>query len=495
MINVNVNNLDSIKNQVIIMFGKEFINEIDSFETAGLNQFEVAQTYHAAHPFAIWWEIFKQDIKTSQEANELRLSEFSIRIINLFSDLIDIKEVSNFIRILNAIKRRNTFYSACFEAHVASCYINIGKNVEISEEGIIENQRVSDLKVNTKNEAVYMECKSLDDFKLKESPLWAEITIRVHNALKKYKRSWAVTILAGKQIDGKDMNRLCTDIAIDIRNSSLGERLINDYFKVSYKKLLDWNQEVRGEIAIKQNAEIGSFETEMFIDPLGCPINKNCTIVQIMPYVEFDISKRLIHEFKNAIGQIPKNGPGIIHIEIPYKQGGQLLKVIDTVYPKIYEKLNRDSSRINAVIISGAVIEHGQRTPLVYNYYVVPNNNPRAHLPDDFDIIGTNDMGVPLTDNEGSVIFTFGLKNAIESGIPSIIYEHCDRTGKHQIKVWKPWYNKLRMDIVNPTLGRVFIEAEYEGFSLNKQYIFGGTWSNKELKIFVNGEKKGVKTL
>lgn len=492
MLQVNLKKLEDIKNRIIYILGKEFICEMDSFKTIGLKQSEVERAYSRVHPFAIWWDSFKKDIQNSKATGKMMLSENSLRVITLLSALEDIENVPNFIRILNSIRGKGTFYSAFFEANIASIYFNRGNEIKIQEEGIIKNKRVSDFILNAISGDVFLECKSLENFNLKESPLWNQLIQRIHGILKKYKKSWEVNIFAGKQINGKDMEQLCLKIGIDIKNNNIGEKVIDKYFKVNYKKLYEWDQKIYGAIQIHR-AEIGSFETEMLVNESYIQISQNCTLVQVMPYIELDVSERLIREFKKAVGQIPKSGPGIIHIEIPYSKGEQLLKVIDIAYPQIYKKLNLESRRVNAVVISGAVIEYGTETPLVYNHYVVPNNNPRTKLPGDYYIIGTYDTGLPLADLEGTIEFDFKLKDEINPGIPSIIFNHCDRTGEHQMRVWSSWNKKLRMDIVNPILGRVFIEAEYDGFVLNSQYRFAGRWSKEELGMFVNGKKKAVK--
>jgi hypothetical protein len=495
MIQVNVNNLEDIKNRIICILGKEFINEINSFHTIGLKQSEAEQIRTKAHPLAIWWQSFKQDITNSQKDMIMRLSEYSIRLIDLISDLEDIKMLSNHQRILNSIHNKGTFYSACFEAKIAANYVNMDKSVEIQKEGIVNNQRVSDLRINTKDGLVFLECKSLDDFKLKESPLWNQTCYRIQRILERYKKSLAVTIFAGKQITGKDMDQICTRIGVDIRKNCFEDTVISNYFKVNYKKVFNWDQKFYGPFSMKRMTEIGSVEAEVSISPCGVQVNQNCTMVQVIPYTDFDISKRLIHEFKKAIGQVPKSGPGIIHIEVPYKQGKQLLKVIDTVYPKIYKKLNMESSRINAVVISGTVVEASTPHTLLYNYYVVPNNNPCTTLPNDFSLVGTHDLGIPLSDKEGTVEFTYKLPYKVQPGVPAIIFKHCSKTGMYQFSVWKTWEDKLRMDIVTPSLGRVFVEAECECFAFNSEYKFAGTWSNKEIAMYINGVPQASKFL
>lgn len=496
MIEVNISKLENYKEQITDILGSEFTELMDSFQTTGMNQADANRIESKTHPFAKWWRAFKQDIDISRNTGQLHLSEFSMLLLYLLSDLYAIRDIPDRVRILNSLKGKSAFFSACFEASITASYKLLGYDIEIVKEKSKDGVRTSDLRIITKDAIVFLECKSLDDFKLRESPLWDELLQRIDKTLRKYNKSWAVTIFAGRQIAGRDKEVIFNTVCNAIKNNCLGEALTADgHFLINCVEILKWGQEILGSINIRQISEIGSLATETMIGVDGVPIHKNVTIINVAPHVELDISTRLISEFKKAIGQIPREGPGIIHIAIPYKIGVHLLQVIDQVYPKIYKKLNNESKRVNAVVISSAVFEKNLETPLVYNHYIVPNNYPRTKLPKDFKIIGTHDIGIPISDKEGTVEFVFGIKKEIKPGTPSILFDHCDRDGKHQLKVWTTWTDKLRMDLVTPTLGRIFIEAPYNDFRLDKKYFFAGTWCNKELCIYLDGEKKAVKEI
>jgi hypothetical protein len=490
--------LEEYKKEIISIFGGAFIGKMNECNSTGMIESDAIKASVNAHPFSHWWAAFIYDISLCKESGSFQLSETSMRMLDLLSDLRDICSLPNYMRILNSIRNNSTFFSACFEAHIAAGYVNMGQHVEIQKEGVEENVRTSDLRVIANNKPVFLECKSLDDFKIKKAPLWNQLMFRISKNLKKYQRSWIVTILAGKQIDGKDMEKLCRSIIEDIKNEKLGETTCEEKYKIQYRKLLDKGQEARGSLSIKGKiAEIGSFETEMYIGPDGIPVHQSVNIIQILPHAELDISSRLISELKKAVKQIPDQGPGIIHIQIPYSRGTELLKVVDTVYDNVYRKLNRDSRRVNAVVISADVLEIGSAVPVVRSFHIVPNNSPVTELPAEFSIIGAHDMGIPLSEseNEGTVEFDFVMTSEMKPGIPSVLFEHCDKSGKYQLRIWKTWGDRLRMDVVSPVLRRVFIEADHEEFSLDKKNRFGGTWSTRELTMFINGQKRASKKL
>ena len=253
MLQVHINNLEEYKKEIIDIFGSAFIEQMNECNSTGMIESDALKASVKAHPFSHWWATFIKDISLCKESEIFQLSETSLRMLDLLSDLRDICSLPNYMRILNSMQNNSTFFSACFEAHIAAGYVNMGEHVEIQEEGVEENVRTSDLRVIVNSKPVFLECKSLDDFKIKKAPLWNQLMFRISKNLKKYQRSWIVTILAGKQIDGRDMEELCRIIIEDIKNEKVGETICEEKYKIQYRKLLDKGQEIRGNLSIQGN--------------------------------------------------------------------------------------------------------------------------------------------------------------------------------------------------------------------------------------------------
>lgn len=492
MIEINEHNIENYIEEFRKVLGDDFINEIDSFETLGLKKHEADRTESTAHPFALWWRAYKQDIIRIKDSGRFGLSVQSSRALEMLSNLIDIKNIPNVQRIKNSIRNKGTFFSGIFEAYIAAGYLFQGFSVEAVEEQPGNKQKTTDLHVKVGSQIIYVECKSLDDFAIKESKHWQEILDRVSCILRNHKKNWGITILCGKQIDDKDKQSICNEIAIDIKKNNLGlRRLENKKIIIQYEKLSEWDQVFTGSLIIPKRGEHVMLDAEVIRETDGMKY-KNCRIIEVKPHVELDVTNRLVSEIKKAARQVPKEGPGIIHIAIPHKVGSQLLDVTDSSYLKIFKILNRNSQRVNSVVITGSVLDNNH-LPLTYHHYVIPNMITRSELLSDFSILGANDTGISLPDKAGKIHIAFTLSEDWDKNKPAYIYNYCSKNGKYQFRIWRTWSDKLRIDLVTPSNGRIFLESNIGGFVPNKQNYFDCIWNEDEIKIYLNGEIKESK--
>lgn len=181
------------------ILGHSFVAEIKSFNPIGLNELEARILEASAHPLAPWWATFERDVEASKQTGVLHLSDSSLILLSLLSDLLDIEHLRNVDRILKALKNRSTFFSALFEAYVAAAYVRMGMKVEIVQESIT-GEKTCDLCVSDGSDIVYIECKSLDDLQLKEGRQWDELHQRLVSLLRQYRRSWLVIIRSGATV-------------------------------------------------------------------------------------------------------------------------------------------------------------------------------------------------------------------------------------------------------------------------------------------------------
>lgn len=445
---------------------------------------------HTSHPFAHFWESLNQDIENSKIVGSLQLSELSLRSLNLLNDLELIKNVPNYERIIKDIRNKSKFYSACFEASIVASYCSKGFEVEILEESAKKGIRTCDFIAKNANGKVSVECKSLDDISIEEKVHWDELKYRLAKYLDDNKKSWKIDIIANKPVRGNEKEFLFKEISKDIKNNDLMKKELSDNdFIVEYMKIAKWDQFFPLPLSINKSSENGFIEGEFHN---GLNIYKNLRIIEIWPYKEHEISKRLISNFKSAVGQIPKNGPGIVHIGVPYKIGDYLLQIIDNSYDSLFEKLNKDSNRVNAVVISGIILENNINMPLLPQYYIVPNMITQSQLPSKFSIVGANNQiheDNIINNDEGTIEFEFKLSKNLDENAHLLLFDYSTKDGKYQLKIWFTWTNKFRMDIITPSLGRVFIETDEFKPNLNSIYKYAGTWSKKDISIYVNGKR------
>lgn len=486
---VELDKLDDYRTQFEELLGTKFINQIEKNTFTGLKLSQVIIKRNKSHPFTEWWKTFNQEIENSKIIGSLQLSELSLRTLNLLNDLNIIKNVPNNEKIVKDIRNKSKFYSACYEASVGASYCSKGYDVQILEERSDDGIRTSDFLIKNKNGEVSVECKSLDDISLDEKLHWDELQYRLAKKLYTSKRSYKIDIYANKQIKGKEKEFIFQEISKDIKDDDLTRKeLSNGDFIIEYAKIAEWNNEFSLPLTINTNSENGFFDCEFH---KGRNVIKNIKIIEIWPYKENEISKRLISSFKSAVGQIPKNGPGIVHIGVPYKLGAHLIQIIDRSYDPIFEKLNRDSDRVNAVVISGIIIENNLEMPLMPQYYIVPNMKTSSQLPIGFSIVGTNEFikgDKIINDDEGTIEFEFKIPKEIQKDVHFPIFDYSTNDGKYQLRVWFTWTNRFRMDIVTPSLRRIFVETDEFKPNPHQDYRFAGTWSKKDISIYINGK-------
>jgi len=486
LINVDLDNIMEFMNEYKRFLGSTFMKEINDYRPNGLKQAEVISLEAKSHPFAKWWFYLKQEVEKSKADGKLMLSQTSTRALCLLSDLKDIETLYNRDRIIKAIKNRSTFYSGCFEACIAASYKNAGYEVKIVPEEPKKGNRTCDLIVINDSGQIYIECKSLNDLSIKTNKNMEELQNRLSKALMKYKRSWGIHILSQGNIESKDLDDIYPPILRNIRDGDISPLEIEKgKYIVSFAILSEWDKQHYGKgLNINTGGDVCCAGVETMYLGNGISRWKNPYILTTSLNPDSDISDRIISEIKKASGQIPKQGPGIIHIELPYHKGPEFLSVVDSSYDAVFKKLNKDSNRINAVVVSSRIIEPGD-TPLREHLYVIPNFKTRAELPAEFDILGCSQIKeIDALPDTGNVEFGFTLTKEFEDCKPAYILRHMTNDGRYQIQLWQTWRNLIRLDMVTPKIGRKFTEHKIDVLKLKNKYNISISW-DKDLIDFV----------
>lgn len=478
MIEVNLQNIPAHIKEYNRILGTQFISQMEKYNTTGLKRAEVTTVEAKAHPFAQWWYQMKQDIKKSQENGVLHLSQSSLRCLYLLSDLLDIQHMDNCNRIIKAIKEKGTFYSGCFEASIAAGYSFLGCDVAIIPELSTTGQRTCDLVVSKDGKAIYVECKSLNDLTIKSNRHWTELQRRLGRELSNYKRNWSIDIQSTEDFKGKDIETVFKPIQHSIRKNDLRTIEIDcGKYIVNLTYLADWDQEYYGNsFDFKPNGEVFTVEAEMKRLANEKMMIKNPHIISVKMNPDMNLSGRIIAELRKASRQIPKEGPGIVHIELPYNKGQEFLNVIDSSYNAVFKKLNKDSSRINAIVISSKIFELGDH-PLNKHLYVIPNYRAYNNLPETFTILGCEVVsGIDNIPDTGRIDFGFTVTRDFEKGKPGYILRQVSNDGRHQIQLWKTWDDLMRVDLITPVTLRKYNQKKYTSLRKNQRYKICISW-------------------
>ena len=117
MIEVNQNNLESYISDFELFLGKSFIDDANNYienNNVGIKNC----TDKKVHPFYKYWNSYINDIKNTKEHNKLHISRDTVFILELLSNIKDIKNKKNISRIIHSLLQHNTFYSAVFESQI-----------------------------------------------------------------------------------------------------------------------------------------------------------------------------------------------------------------------------------------------------------------------------------------------------------------------------------------------------------------------------------------
>ena len=399
------------------VIGKEFIDR-------GIHQRHKVPK----HPLFFWWQAFDADV-VNWVVGHQGFSRPSVRLIKLCWDLLVLRELPNIGRIITDIRDENKFLSTVFEVHIASQYMQRGYRVEILPES---TQTSCDFKIDVSGSEVYIECKSLADLVNEEMHLWENLLDALERLLVKYGRRWQILIDANSRLTGKVLNRLRKQVETDLSCGTPLDRVF-DGFRLTYLQV---------EIAVG---------TEWMHE-----------LVYASPYIEDDVTQRVINNLKEARTQFPKTCPGILHVQLPLEHGPLVVEWVDKAYAQLYRKLNNNTRRINLISLSGIHLSPILQKTEPWSYYLIPHLSPYSRLPEGLRVPGTESL-VAIQDNyledEGGAVEVEFVVPPIQAHALEILpLSRVD--GTLHIKVWRHWTGALRFDIFTKAIGRHCLVVE-----------------------------------
>jgi len=524
-------NIRKLSNELHNLLGEDFFaKQVDSFSIDGLNLRDGFIKEQNAHPLALMWKTFLNDISICEQRGTLLLNSDSIICLHALMYLNDLKGVKNHERIFNDLKIKEKFYSTLFEARIASEYRSKGYDIEIQDETSLNSGGICDFFITIDNKKIFIECKSLSDLLQIERKSWNELFIRISNMLESKNLSWNIEIYLGKEIESADVEKICSLLREDINSRKLENRYLSDSsiiikkepinkadlaniqktFLISTDASGDKGQIVFDQKQLAHLAKNGMKLTnnKFDIEGQGLLITKFKMLnggepsslvafrVSIFPHADFDLTKRIISNIRKASKQVPKDEMSIIHIAVPNSIGNQLVRIVDNSYDKILRKLKRNHSRINAVVLYGQFFERNPWGPLLFLNYIVPNMNSKNALPKGFDILGVENLNIEIPPEKGTVFFEFTIDPMWRRGLTYRIFHHSSHDGSCQLKLLTTTGNKIRLEIVTPVIGRQYLENEKPiNLVPGYNYKFAARWGEGEISMFINGNKVGSKNI
>ena len=456
--------------------GKDFLDPFIDGNSAPESLWNKIRYDLKEHFFASWWRSINNDVKNANE-DKIYLSDKSLRFLSLAWSIETIKNISNISRLLTDLKNKNSFYSAAYEARVASEFILNGYLIEIVEESTIKGVKTCDFIAHKQEDKLYIECKSIEDLSVKESGIWYQL---ITSLISKVKNRCAITLPASSPISASIAEDLKIKIINNIRQEYYESGSVNnDEFKYNLSEINDNTRDL---------GKSGLFGISIF--SLEKNINRNMINISVDPFKTEDFSNRINSLINGARKQLPEGLPNVLYIEIPFSCNKNITKIIYNAWQGAFPYLQSHTKRINAVILSYSARQNNSSMPLNQGHVVLPNYNAVSEIPKGLRIIGTLSGKENVDVEKGAIQIDFN-KKVFCSGSSIPIFLFSSEDGKNQLNIWKTANDTLRLDMVCKQVGIVSVESEkIENFGISSIIKLGAAWSIDEssLGLYVNGK-------
>lgn len=496
MIEVNQNNLENFISDFELCLGKSFIDAANDYianNNAGIKNC----TNQKVHPFYKYWNIYHNDIKNTKEKQKLYISRGTIFILELLSNIQDIKNKKNSLRIINSLLQHNTFYSAVFETQILAYYSSM-YNIEIIEENKTEGEKNPDFLIQTNNKNIYIECKALEDFEIDNNIEYQKIIQNLNDYCQKKQKSNLIIIKTGRNFSKSNTNSILSKIYRLINKNSNIETKIDELdIEVVIHKILEWDKPIYGGIRINHPGKASFIlQSQMKILDNGIPEQKNLILVGIESKPILNFEKRINNEIKRARKQLKSRQYNILHLQLPISDDINFEKYIDSNYNNIKEYIENYARRINAVIISNPMYYYKKNIPEIQSIQSIIIPNCRANTPIDFDFkmpysttVYKNIPDLKIKNNKTKIelkdIFYTQNMPWEKAPVGVILLNLVSSTAETQFKIWKSFIGLVTFDIV--IMGtRVSIKSTKNIFPNNEKYKIDINIIGRNIEIIVN---------
>ena len=351
------------------------------------------------HPIIQWFLEANKWREVCLKTHKLELRESVVKLATLGMALEQARTQPNYDRLVNRLKNAAQFHSSAFEVEVAASYINKGWSVEFVEEG---DEKTPDLKVTVENSRTFwVECKRRDELSGRDRLIhkfWLDLESSLLRTMGPAKLNCAVVIKSLNDPSVSQLEALRTLVLDSINSGGVGVLDVTAgkttsvpdptaNFSLVVQKLAEPDQEIpTTSIGLNASEDFDRFTiiAEVKIDQSGNTYFRNPMIFAFKNSIISDIVTGILNDFKAAVAQLPKEGPGVIWIRIPdnswnknieqaFKQAEKLIK---------NEISGTQNRRVNAVIIVTRIfqkLENDGSQGLAYKplKMVIEHSNPR----------------------------------------------------------------------------------------------------------------------
>jgi hypothetical protein len=232
-------------------------------------------------------------------------------------------------------------------------------------------------------------------------------------------------------------------------------------------------------------------------------IAQSIWIIKSKPSKDIDQNSRIVKHLRSAADQLPKDSPGIVHIQAPYKQATHFLSVADNARSTIEREL-RNHKHVAAVVIDGRFINrtaHIEGIPVEHIHTVIPNFLCKFQLPVDFKIVGTSIRDKFLDGHSNKPISSYTQKMGIrrrgmltaqfkiDPKYPEVparyVIKHCSPDGREQIHILECGRRIFMVEITSEETGYLSKSIDLSHLEVSTPYLLTASWDERGIQCSV----------
>lgn len=495
LITVSLEKLDYLHKEIEEFFGEEMIGalEVLSSDIKGMTAHSRAEAL--AHPLAPVWKQFKKEMLRSKKESVLLFSEKSVKFLELYDSLLAISELDNFERINSRIRKKDHFYSAAFEAKIASSYLEEGCSVEIVDEA--GSSRSPDFLIRTdEGGKIYVECKSLEDKKRTEIFLWDQLFPRIRNTLDRYRREWSIFIAPENILSGSDLDVIAKTIELAAEQGKVGD-LKCPGFIIRVRENPSLLKAKNGEISIgRGDSDLLYMEFDIATSTPPDFSVKNIRALSIEQFFTPNQFDRIDNALKTANKQLCEDTPYVVHVELPEGKGDKITEVVDFCYDRLLGKVKVDYKNVSILVISSFIFSDDQSFDTCGSrefHVLIPNYASRNNLPKGFGVLGSclpsNDVRqFESNPQEGSIVIEFSINEPLDAQQGRSLLWRSSNDGRYQLRLSQTHMNKFRVEVVTPDLGRKYQDFDLNWLPVGEPVKLAASWSEDGIRLAALGK-------
>ncbi len=450
--------LGNIRDFICEHISVEIIDEVENLHLVSGNENKFYEASQRAHPLSKALYIFDGESERSTKENRLNLSKDSYRIIQMYDDLLMLKDNPGLPRIISNINVSESFYSGLFELLVAASYCRIDYDIEILTE---TDNRTPDFKISSNRGCFYVECKSLENKLRNAEAVWERVSRRVNKIACELDWQLGIDVTAKDYITNRQADELIEYLKTSlIPPSKVTLDFDHSIVNVSFLAHFDDEQPFK-EIQFSA-LDLARVECSLRRDG-NIDYTSQISYVNVKSFFSGDYARQSRRLFKKANTQLPSNEFSVLHLEIPHGSQEEFISSIDAIYPSVYESLNRKNVNIDSVVISSLSkepVEIDEHATLLQEHVIVPKLNFNAVRLQGMPLLGSNDTenilhGLKTNPSEGTIFFEFLLDQPIQARLGCYIFSAVSENGNHQVKVGFISENIIRVEVITPAIGRL----------------------------------------